>query len=104
MNRRIFCMSILAAVSIFAAKAQSPVPIIVPAISPAASAADGSEPQKGNVPNAVQTTESFQAAIKMLQQTKAANDEMLKKQEATLQQLDELEKAADQLKIFSKRG
>ena len=40
----------------------------------------------------------------MLQETMTANDEMLKKQEATLQQLDELEKAADQLKIFSKRG
>lgn len=35
---------------------------------------------------------------------KAANEEMLRKQEATLQQLDEIQKAAEQLKIFSKRG
>ena len=90
--------------SIFAAKAQSPMPIIVPAMSPATSATDGSESQKGNAPAAVKQAESFQAAIKMLQELKSANDEMLKKQEATLQQLDDLEKAADQLKIFSKRG
>ena len=43
------------------------------------------------------------AAIKMLEQTKAANDALLKKQEAMLQQLDELQKAAEQLKTFSKR-
>ena len=104
MNRRILCMSILVVMSIFVVQAQSPMPIIVPAITPATNPADGSEPQKRDVPTAVQEPESFQAAIKMLQETKAANDEMLKKQEATLQQLEELEKAADQLRIFSKRG
>ena len=40
----------------------------------------------------------------MLQEIKAANEEMLKKQEAALQQLDELQKAADEIKVFSKRG
>ena len=104
MNRRILCMSILVVMSIFVVQAQSPIPIIVPAIRPATNPADGSEPQTRDVPTAVQEPESFQAAIKMLQETKAANDEMLKKQEATLQQLEELEKAADQLRIFSKRG
>ena len=44
------------------------------------------------------------AALPLLQAMKAANAETLKKQEATLIQLDELQKAADQLKIFSKRG
>lgn len=47
---------------------------------------------------------TVQAAIKALQNAKKANDELLKKQEATLQQLDELQKGAEQLKIFSKRG
>ena len=42
-------------------------------------------------------------AIKALEQVKAANDATLKKQEAMLQQLDELQKAAEQLKVFSKR-
>lgn len=40
----------------------------------------------------------------MLQQMKAANEEILKKQQDTLQRLDELQKAAEQLKVFSKRG
>lgn len=44
------------------------------------------------------------AALQQLQAMKAANEETLKKQAATLQQLDELEKAVDQIKIFSKRG
>jgi len=34
---------------------------------------------------------------------KAANEATLKKQEAMLQQLDELQKGAEQLKVFSKR-
>ena len=47
---------------------------------------------------------SIQAALKMLQEMKAANEETLRKQAATLQQLDELEKTADQLRIFARRG
>ena len=35
---------------------------------------------------------------------KAANEETLKKQAATIQLLEELEKAAEQIKIYSKRG
>ena len=40
----------------------------------------------------------------MLEQMKAANDDLLRKQQATLQQLEELQKSAEQLKIFSKRS
>ena len=40
----------------------------------------------------------------MLQEMKATNEATLKKQEAALRTLDELKKAADELKIFSKRG
>jgi hypothetical protein len=35
---------------------------------------------------------------------KATNDETLKKQKVLLDQLDELQKAAEQMKAFSKRG
>jgi hypothetical protein len=45
-----------------------------------------------------------QIVIKALEDAKKANAELLKKQEATLQQLDDLQKAADQLRIFSKRN
>lgn len=41
--------------------------------------------------------------IKSLKDMKAANDETLKKQKATLEMLDELQKAADQIKIYTKR-
>ena len=43
------------------------------------------------------------AALKALEQVKAANDATLKKQEEMLQRLDELQKATEQLKVFSKR-
>ncbi len=45
-----------------------------------------------------------QAAIQTLEKIKAANDEVLKRQLATLQQLEEIQQAADELKIFAKRG
>jgi hypothetical protein len=35
---------------------------------------------------------------------KAANDETLRKQQAALQQLDEIQKAADQIRIYTKRS
>ena len=42
--------------------------------------------------------------VKLLEAMKATNAETLKKQEAVLQQLDEIAKAAEQMKTFSKRG
>jgi hypothetical protein len=44
------------------------------------------------------------AVLKTLQEMKAANDELIRKQTATLQQLDEMEKAAAEIKIYTKRG
>ena len=41
---------------------------------------------------------------KALNSAKAANADLLKRQEATLQALDELQKEADQIRIYSKRG
>jgi hypothetical protein len=97
MRQRFLFLSILAAMSILAAQAQSPSPIIVQAASPATA-------QPGAPVSTVQNSDAVQAAIKMLQEMKTANEDMLKKQEATLQQLDEVQKAADQIKIFSKRS
>jgi len=42
--------------------------------------------------------------IKQIQELKAQNDEILKQQQAALDALDELQKEADQIRIFSKRG
>ena len=44
------------------------------------------------------------ANIKELQELKAQNEEILKQQQATLDTLDQLEKDAEQIRIFSKRG
>jgi hypothetical protein len=77
-------IAIVAAVAIFAADAQSPT---AAPVQPVAT-----------------DTESMPAAIKLLQEMKTANAEVLKKQEATLQALEELQKAADEIKIFSKRS
>jgi hypothetical protein len=103
MRQRLLFMSIFAAMSVFAAKAQSPAPIVVQAASAATVSSEAASAATVSAP-AAQDFEALQTALKSLQEIKAANDETLKKQEATLQQLDELQKAADQVKIFGKRG
>jgi len=97
MRQRVLFISIFAAMSVLAAKAQSPAPIVVQEASAATVSSTTSPP-------AAQDSEALQAALKSLQEIKTANEETLKKQEAALQQLDELQKAADQVKIFGKRG
>jgi hypothetical protein len=79
--------------------AQSPTPIVVQA---AAGATVTSTSSKAAAP--VTDVQSIPAAIKLLEQIKAANDEVLAKQKAALERLDELQDAADQLRIFAKRG
>ena len=76
--------------------AQSPMPVIVPAATPAVT--------KSQAPAPSQSSSSLQAALKMLQEIKAANAETLRKQAATLEMLDEMEKAAEQIKVYTKRG
>ena len=79
-----------------ASYAQSPMPIVVPAMTPATTA-------QSPVTAAV-TTASTQTTLKVLEAMKAANIEILKQQDATLQKLDEMEKAAQEIRIYSKRG
>ena len=93
-------ISLLLAVVALAAttlSAQTPAPVVVQAVGPAA--APVAQPGAPAAAGA-----SGQAALQLLNSMKAANAEILKKQEATLVQLDELQKAAEQLKIYSKRG
>ena len=89
---------VLLLTSVFnAARAESPAPIVVQAASPATATST-------TTAAATKDADSVQVAIKTLQQMKAANDEILSKQKAALERLDELQQAADQLKIFAKRG
>ena len=90
---------LIAIVAFSAAQAQSPqssAPIIVQAASAIPAKSTSSAP--------VAAASSVPEAIKLLEQLKAANDEVLAKQKAALEKLDELQEAADQLRIFAKRG
>jgi hypothetical protein len=78
-------------------KAQSPAPIVVQAASTTAAKSTTSASVATDV-------HSIPDAIKLLEQIKAANDEVLAKQKAALERLNELQDAADQLRIFAKRG
>ena len=91
---KIFCL--VSVLALGAVKAQSPAPIIVQAASAAPAASKVSAPAA--------SVTSIPEAIKVLEQVKAANDEVLAKQKAALERLDELQEAADQLRIFAKRG
>jgi hypothetical protein len=76
--------------------AQTPNPVVVPAMTPATTA---QAPVTAGV-----TAASAQTTLKALQAMKVANDEILKQQAATLQKLDEMEKAAQEIRIYTKRG
>ena len=55
-----------------------------------------------NLPPAPES--DLKATLQLLQDMQATNAATIKKQEAALAALDELEQAANELKIFSKRG
>ncbi len=95
MNRRaiIAGLPIVAAVSL--RRAQSPAPAVVQAVSPPRAVGPATAPAGAMAPS---------STLQLLQEMKAVNDEVLKKQLATLQQLEEIEKSAEQIKIYTKRG
>ena len=90
---RIFIISaaILAGAVVGLAQTLQPTPVPMQAATPAL------------VPDAKQQAEMAEN-IKELQELKAQNDEILKQQQAALDALDELQKEADQMRIYSKRG
>ena len=95
MRRLIF--SLLAAISLASiSDAQSPMPVVVPAMTPGTTAKSPAIPD-----NAASST---QETLKALQAMKAANEEILKQQAATLLKLDEIEKAANEIRIYTKRS
>jgi hypothetical protein len=99
MMRLPLLISLLAFALGAAANAQSPAPIVVQA----ATAKTATSTTSAAVAPAADVR-SVPDAIKLLEQIKAANDEVLAKQKAALERLDELQDAADQLRIFAKRG
>jgi hypothetical protein len=86
---------VAAAILVSTSNAQTPMPIVVPAMTPASAQSPAA---------AAVTAAATQTTLKALQAIKAANDEILKQQAATLEKLDEIEKAANDIRIYSKRG
>jgi predicted PhzF superfamily epimerase YddE/YHI9 len=96
MNNKLFAALSVAvtALGLHTTYAQSPTPIV---------AKGGTQTVAVSVvPEA--KSDSMEATMKSLREIKAANEQILKQQQATLEALNELQKAADQIKIFSKRG
>lgn len=79
--------------------AQTPTPpllIVQAANAPAAAPA-------ARVATTTADVNPLQGAMKTLEEIRTANQETLKKQEAALEKLDEMQKAVEQLRIFSHR-
>jgi hypothetical protein len=94
---RAIALSLLAAFALAGIlRAQSPMPVIAPAATAGVTSSQA--------PATPENADSIQAPLKLLQDMKAANEETLRKQAATLEQLDALEKAAEQIKIYTKRS
>jgi hypothetical protein len=93
---RVFIISaaMLVCTMIGIAQTSEPTPVTLPPQpAPAPAAADAAKEQA-----------EMAANIKELQELKAQNEELLKQQQAALDTLEQLEKDADQIKIYSKRG
>ena len=84
-----------------ATKTQSAEPVTIQAASAAPTAAPAAATPLAQV---LQDSQTAGAAIKLLEQMKAANIEILLKQKSALERLDEAQQAAEQLKAFAARG
>jgi len=84
--------AMLACAVIGIAQTSEPTPLPIPT-QPAPAAAAAAKEQS-----------ELAANIKELQELKAQNEEIMKQQQAALDQLDDLQREAEQLRIFSKRG
>ena len=88
--------AILACTVIGIAQTSEPTPPLTTPTQPTPAPADAAKEQAEQA--------ELAADIKELQELKAQNNEILKDQQAALDVLEQLEKDADQLRIYSKRG
>ena len=97
MNLRILALFSSIVIAVCTLQAQTPAPVVVQANVPAAAAAPAAQ-------TAPAASGGAKALMDTLQQMKAANDETLRKQQATLLQLDEVQRAVEQIKVYTKRS
>ena len=94
--RTLFILSLLASVSFASiSNGQSPGPVVIPAMTPATTAQHRGRSRQ---------CRRLKQDAQRLQALKAAYDEILKQQAATLLKLDEIEKAANEIRIYTKRS
>lgn len=98
MKRQIILVLLALAALLIPLRAQMPTTIVVPA---ATSAAPSTAPTRAAV--AADPNDSAKI-LQQLRQLKAANEETMRKQEALLQQLDELQQLSEQLRILISRS
>ncbi len=96
MRLKFLIFSAAALLTALGVMAQSPAPIVVPAATDPIPAPENAQKDADDA--------AITAAIALLQELKAQNDQTIKKQQAALEALDQLQKDADQIRIFSKRG
>ena len=92
----IFCALIVCVLCLRSSEGQTSVPVIIQAATPA--------PTVAAIPVAAAPENDSSSILRRLQEMQATNAGTIKRQEAALATLDELQKAAEELKIFSKRG
>ena len=80
---------------------QSPAPVVMQAIVPGSMTPT---PAPATGVGAGTSATDMQKLMQLVQEMQATNEATVKKQEAALQTLDALQKAAEEIKIFSKRG
>jgi hypothetical protein len=91
-----FCALIFAVLLVLSSRGQTPAPVIIQAATPLPAVVAKSA-------TAAPATNT-KTILQLLQEMQATNAATIKKQEAALATLDELQKAAEEIKIFSKRG
>jgi hypothetical protein len=92
----ISCALIFSGLSLMSSEGQTPAPVIIQAATPI--------PAVVAKPAATEPASETKTTLQLLQEMQATNAATIKKQEAALATLDELQKAAEEIKIFSKRG
>lgn len=92
----LFCGLLFCALSFQKSEGQTPAPVILQAVTPGSAVA--AQPAAAAPESETKTT------LQLLQEMQTTNAATIRKQEAALATLDELQKAAEEIKIFSKRG
>ncbi|MBA3830308.1 MAG: hypothetical protein H0X34_00135 [Chthoniobacterales bacterium] len=97
----LFAALSLGTLAISSISGQSPAPVIIQAATPAPAAPAAAAPAAAAPAT---TAADPKQMTQLLQEMQATNAATIKKQEAALQTLDGLQKAAEEIKIYSKRG